>query len=84
MTNSLGNYRLDVNGYSGAFQNYYDTGANYGPAGYDIKYNVSATAVYALSVGHGQQYFSKINSVLDEVVGGWKLSMTAVNYSGFP
>jgi len=54
MTNSMGNYSLNVNGYSGAFQNYYDTGANYGPAGYDIKYNVSATAVYALSVGHGQ------------------------------
>ena len=25
MTNSLGNYGLNVNGYSGAFQNYYDT-----------------------------------------------------------
>ena len=33
MTNSLGNYALNVNGYSGAFQNYYDSAADYGPAG---------------------------------------------------
>jgi len=84
MTNSLGNYSLDVNGYSGAFQNYYDSAADYGPAGYDVKHNVSATAVYAIPVGHGQQYFSGVNRAMDEVVGGWKLSMAAVSYSGFP
>jgi hypothetical protein len=84
MTNSLGNYSLDVSGYSGAFQNYYDSGADYGPAGYDVKHNISATAVYAIPVGHGQQYFSGVNRAMDEVVGGWKLSMAAVSYSGFP
>ena len=30
LTNSLGNYALNVNGFSGAFQNYYDSGADYG------------------------------------------------------
>jgi hypothetical protein len=84
MTNSLGNYGLQVNGYSGAFQNYYDSAADYGPAGYDIKHNVSATAVYAIPVGHGQQYLSQSNRIVDELVGGWKLSMAAVSYSGFP
>jgi hypothetical protein len=84
MTNSLGNYALNVNGYSGAFQNYYDSAADYGPAGYDIKHNLSGTGVYALPIGRGRQYFSGVNRVLDEVVGGWKISTAAVVYSGFP
>ena len=84
MTNSLGNYALNVNGYSGAFQNYYDSAADYGPAGYDVKHNISATGVYALPVGHGQQYLSSANRVLDEAIGGWKISTALVSYSGFP
>jgi hypothetical protein len=84
MTNSLGNYALNVNGFSGAFQNYYDSASDIGPAGYDIKHNISATGVYALPVGHGQQYFSGANRFLDEAIGGWKLSTAIVSYSGFP
>jgi len=84
MTNSLGNYGLNVNGFSGAFQNYYDSASDYGPAGYDVTHNFSGTAVYALPVGRGQQYFSGVNRILDEIVGGWKISAAAVAYSGFP
>ena len=55
MTNSLGNYRAECErAYSaGAFQNYYDSAADYGPAGYDVRHNVSCTGVYALPVGRG-------------------------------
>ncbi len=84
MTNSLGNYALNVNGYSGAFQNYYDSAADYGPAGYDITNNFSGTMVYALPVGRGQEYFSGMNRALDEFFGGWKISAVGVSYSGFP
>jgi hypothetical protein len=84
MTNSLGNYALNVNGFSGAFQNYYNSGADDGPAGYDIKHNLSATGVYALPVGRGKEYFSSASRALDEVLGGWKLSTAVVAYSGFP
>jgi hypothetical protein len=84
MTNSLGNYGLNVSGYSGAFQNYYDSGADYGPAGYDVRHNVSGTGVYALPFGQGKEYFSGVNRVVDEVIGGWKLDVAAVDYSGFP
>ncbi|HTW60328.1 MAG TPA: carboxypeptidase regulatory-like domain-containing protein [Terracidiphilus sp.] len=84
MTNSLGNYTLNVNGYSGEFQDYYNSAADYGPAGYDIKHDLSATAVYALPVGRGQQLLSNANRALDEAVGGWKLSTAIVGYSGFP
>jgi hypothetical protein len=84
MTNSLGNYALNVNGFSGAFQNYYNSHADYGPAGYDVHHDISATGVYAIPVGRGQQFFSGANRVTDEIVGGWKLSTAVVGYSGFP
>ncbi len=84
MTNSLGNYSLNVNGYSGAFQNYYDSAADYGPAGYDVTHNVSGTAVYAVPVGHGREYLSGSNRFLDLAVGGWKIAAAGVGYSGFP
>jgi hypothetical protein len=84
MTNSFGNYSLNVNGYSGAFQNYYNSKADYGPAGYDVRHNLSWTGVYALPVGRGKEYLPNIGRVMDEVVGGWKVSTAAVAYSGFP
>jgi hypothetical protein len=84
MTNSLGNYGLNVNGYSGAFQNYYDSAADYGPAGYDVTHNLSWISVYELPIGRDRLYLSGINRVLDEVIGGWKISMAGVAYSGFP
>ena len=84
MTNSLGNYALNVNGFSGAFQNYYNSHADYGPAGYDVHDNISATGVYAVPVGRGQEFFGNSGRVMDEVVGGWKLSTAIVSYSGFP
>jgi len=84
MTNSLGNYALNVNGYSGAFQNYYNSAADDGPAGYDVKHNISGTGVYALPVGRGQEYFSSANRVVDEAIGGWKIAVAGVGYTGFP
>ena len=84
MTNSLGNYALNVNGYSGAFQNYYDSAADYGPAGYDVKHNISGTGVYALPVGRGRDYLSGVNRFVDEAIGGWKIASAWVAYSGFP
>lgn len=84
MTNSLGNYSLNVNGYSGAFQSYYNSHADYGPAGYDVQNNFSGTAVYAVPVGRGKEYLASASRILDEVVGGWKLSTAIVAYSGFP
>lgn len=84
MTNSLGNYGLNVNGFSGAFQNYYDSAADMGLAGYDVKHNLSATGVYALPLGRGHEYLSSTNRVMDELIGGWKISTAIVAYSGFP
>ena len=84
MTNSLGNYALQVNGFSGAFQNYYDSAADWGPAGYDVRHNLSGTGVYALPVGRGQEFLSNANRVVDEAIGGWRIAVAGVAYSGFP
>lgn len=84
LTNSLGNYGLNVNGFSGAFQNYYDSASDWGPAGYDVRHNVSGTGVYALPVGRGKQYLNGVNKVVEELIGGWKISASGVAYTGFP
>jgi hypothetical protein len=84
LTNSFGNYWLNVNGYNGAFQNYYDSQADVGPAGYDVRHNISATGVYAVPVGRGQEFLPSANRLLDEIAGGWKLGTALVMYSGFP
>ncbi len=88
MTNSAGNYPVNTAGANnygqGAFQNYYDSAADYGPAAYDVRHNFSGTSVYALPVGRGKEFFSGANRAVDEAIGGWRLSVAAVAYSGFP
>jgi len=91
MTDSIGNYSLFGTfisnasyGYSGAFENYYNSQADYGPAGYDVKQDLSATGVYALPFGRGQMYLSNANRVVDEALGGWKFATAIAAYSGFP
>ena len=88
LTNSSGNYPLNVSGdagaASGAFQNYYDSRADWGPAGYDVRHNISAFGVYQLPFGQGKQFFSGVNRWTDEAIGGWKISASGVGYTGFP
>lgn len=85
LTNNVGFYGVSgVNGASPYWQNAYDGHADYGPAGFDIRHNLTATAVYELPFGRGKKFGGNMNALLDEVVGGWKLTGTAVLYSGFP
>lgn len=85
MTNSAGNYGVpNVNGSNGAFQDGYNSRADYGPVGQDVRHNLSAIAVYALPFGRGRQYGSHVNKLLDEAVGGWSLSTTLIAFTGLP
>jgi hypothetical protein len=84
LTNSLGNYALNVNGFSGAFQNYYDSAADWGPAGYDVRNNLSAYGVYELPFGRGKQFLSGVNSWEDQILGGWRIGTAILAYSGLP
>ena len=87
LTNSTGNYPVNTSGATGegqgAFQDYYNSAADWGPAPYDVRHNFSGTGVYALPVGRGQSFLSGANRFVDELVGGWKASVAAVAYSGF-
>ena len=87
LTNSAGNYPVNTSGANnfgqGAFQNYYNSAADWGPAAYDLRHNFSGTAVYALPVGQGKKYLSGVNHLVDEAIGGWRISTAAIAYSGF-
>jgi hypothetical protein len=84
-TNSSGNYGVpSVNGSNGAFQDGYNSRADYGPAGQDVRHNLSAIVVYALPVGRGKEFGAHVNRLLDELVGGWSISSTMVAFTGLP
>ena len=84
LTNSLGNYSLNVLGYSGAFQNYYDSAADWGPAGYDVRHNISFNGTYELPVGQGKDFLNHSNRLVDEALGGWRIGVAGIAYTGFP
>jgi hypothetical protein len=85
MTNSSGNYGTpNINGSNGAFQNGYNSHADYGPSGFDVRHSLSAVGVYALPFGRGQQYGGNMNRFADLAVGGWSIAGSAIAYSGLP
>ena len=85
LTNSSGNYGTpNISGSDGAFQNGYDSRADIGPAGQDIRHNLTALGVYALPFGHGRQFGANSKRWVDEIIGGWSLSGSLVVYSGLP
>jgi hypothetical protein len=58
--------------------------AEWGPSGFDTRHNITVTGVYDLPFGRGRKFGSNWNYVLNEALGGWKLSGAQVYYSGFP
>ena len=85
MTNTIGFFGVpDINGASPYAANYYNNRAEYGPTGQDVRHNLNGTGVYALPFGRGRTYLANDNRLLDLAIGGWKASMTAIVYSGFP
>jgi hypothetical protein len=65
-------------------QNVYNIHGDWGPAGDDVRHAFSATGTYTLPYGSGQRFGSTANPVLQEALGGWKLSASSVAYTGFP
>lgn len=85
MTNSSGNFGTpNINGSNGAFENGYNSHADYGPAGQDVRNNLSAVGVYALPFGRGREYGAHVNKFVDEAIGGWSIASSVIAYSGFP
>ena len=65
-------------------QDNFNLRAEYGPAGFDIRQNLTSTFVAELPFGRGQLVGRNMNRWLDAIVGGWKVSGNATLYSGFP
>ena len=85
MTNNPGFFgTASVSGASAYWQNGYNGHADYGPSGFDARHNMSATAVYELPFGRGRRFGGNMNRFVDEAIGGWKLSGTALAFSGLP
>lgn len=85
MTNSSGNYGTpNISGSDGAFQNGYNGAADIGPAGQDVRNNLSVVVDYTLPFGHGRRFASQDNRLVDEVIGGWQAAASFIAYSGFP
>jgi hypothetical protein len=85
MTNNAGFYGVaGVNYPSVYWQNYYDPKADYGPSGFDVRHTLNGTAVWQLPFGRGRRFGSNWNRVVDEGLGGWKLSGDVILHTGFP
>ena len=85
MTNSTGFYGVpNVTVASAYAENVYNLHAEYGPAGQDVRNSVNWNLVYDLPVGRSRMFGGNMPAVLDEIVGGWRIGMTGIAYSGFP
>ena len=85
LTNSTGFFGAQgINGQSAYAENFYNNHEEYGPTAQDIRNNLNGHLTYELPVGRGRQFGNNMNRALDEVVGGWKIAMTTLVYSGFP
>lgn len=65
-------------------QNVYNIHGDWGPAGDDVRHAFSATGTYQLPYGHGQKFGGDSNILLQEILGGWKVSGSSIAYTGFP
>ena len=85
LTDDIGFYGVSNIG-SGQYyqQNIYDMHNEWGPAGMDTRHNISVTGVYELPFGRGKRFGSNMNAIVNEAVGGWRVSGAQVYYSGFP
>ena len=85
LTNDFGFYGVS-NSNSGQYyqQNAYDFSSEYGPAAYDVRNALNVTGVYELPVGRGKRFVGNANRIVDEAIGGWKLSGSDVTYSALP
>jgi hypothetical protein len=85
LTNSSGNYAVSGTNFNGSSQqDGYNINGDYGPSAMDIRHSVNFVGVYDLPYGHGRQWGSNANRWADLALGGWRVSTTALFYTGFP
>ena len=65
-------------------QNNFCLSCEYGPSASDSRHMLSSSWDYAMPFGRGKQLVGNAPLWLDEVIGGWRLSGSAVLFSGQP
>jgi hypothetical protein len=68
---------------SQTYQSSYCVPCNYGPSNFDERHVFTFSGIYTLPFGRGQQFLNR-GVLLDELVGGWKLSATSRENTGAP
>ncbi|WP_260705621.1 TonB-dependent receptor [Edaphobacter flagellatus] len=85
LTNSTGFYGVPSVTVASAYaENVYNLRPEWGPIGQDVRHAVNYNLVYDLPIGRNRMWGSSLPLVLDEMVGGWKVGMTGILYTGFP
>ena len=84
MTNAAGNYGVPNVQQQATFQDYYNSQADYGVSGDDIRSQFNAVVVYALPYGHGRQFGGHANIIFEELLGGWTISNAFKAFTGPP
>jgi hypothetical protein len=85
MTNNPGYFGIGgVDGPGVYPQNVYDPHGDYGVSGFDTRNAANFVGSYAIPFGHGRDFGTNVNRFVDWAIGGWKVSLNAVMYSGFP
>jgi hypothetical protein len=74
----------DNNVAGGNPQNNFCLRCEYGPSASDSRHMLNSNFDYALPFGRGKHFGTNMPLWLDEIVGGWKASGTAVLFSGQP
>ena len=65
-------------------QNIYNLGAETGLSSFDVKLLNVSSVVYNLPFGKGGKYYTNVNPVLNQLIGGWQLSSINTANSGLP
>ena len=65
-------------------QNIHNLAAEAGPSSYDVKFNNVTSIVYEFPFGKGRKFASKMNPVIDGVLGGWEINTINTAHTGTP
>ena len=83
-TFDLSSGHLETNNGDNSRVNYANPSQDYGPSGYDQPLNDTLSVVYDLPYGHGRRYGADSNALVNEVLGGWQLTLINTVTSGLP
>jgi carboxypeptidase family protein len=85
ISDNLGYYGCgSVNSDGAYWQNAYDRHANWGPACFDARHNVTLGGVYEMPFGKSKKFGSGWNKATDLLLGGWNVNYFVSTHSGFP